>query len=1078
MASSSTSSNPLNLERFAQRAKHLHSFWTTNKENTKVWKSADALCIVTGGQNENGPLNPTSGSIQRYLFAYEFPKMIILFTESKLIFVTTKKKGELFKEASQHLKNAPFSIQCIEKVKDNSWHDNFQNLFTEIKSSMNGQVIGTLLKEEPSGKFAVAWQNALKKSGLKEEEASTGFNLAMAVKDKDEVLSLKKTALLSTKAMKKFAKRMWSIIDEDKEKVKHSTLASEIENHVEDPTSMGQKNFDEQSCESVVTSVQSGSDCKLSRNLALDKEEENLSYDNIICQFAARYESYNANIARTYFVNAPKCVEKAYTLLLEVQQVCLSALKHDHPLKSVYLAAKKHIQTHAEELLQYFTPNCGTGIGIMLRDASHVLSHKNKRLIKTGMTFNLAIGFQGVPIALNDEEKGKAAEGARAQKDFSILLADTVLVGPAGEDATNLTAAAKKNFSTIAQDIGGDSSSEDSDSDSEEEEDKKKKEPEISRREQRQRQAAETKAKTADIEEKRMLILKKKQKAIKEAALRKRNKSDKSDGASGSTKTDEELRISAYAGINRFPTTARQNRLFVDTENQSIIVPIYNMLVPYHILTVKNVSINDEGHRASYLTINFYTPQDKITKTMPEKMVKAIEGLQARKCFVRSMQFKSINQRYLNDQIRAIKQLQKDTREKVREEAEKKDIIEQAALELWPRDRGRPLNLAPISVRPKIGKNRKNVGALQCHLNGFRFRVRDSSDKVDVLYSNVRHLIFQKCDGTIHDVILHMSLISPILVNKRRCKDLSFYMTVIDSSQALDESRRNMYDPDEVDEEQRQRKLRKRLNKNFYEFAQKVIKHVGKYAPDVEFPKLDAPYFDLSFQGTPNKEMVRISPSVDCLLNVANTPAFVITLDDVEHVHFERVNYSNKNFDMVLLMKDNLTFKPINAIPMQKLEDIKEWLVSIGKTFSTGNTSLKWAPVLSHVRELVDTILPDGTPLFWADKGEDGEKKDVGWDFLNVNSDHEDDEEDADEGSEFSMGSEEESSSEDDWEDDVVSEESGLDSEVYSGSEDEEAEDWDAMAKKAEQEDRRKRSREAQRGSSSYRPSKKSKRRR
>ena len=104
MASSSTSSNPLNLERFAQRAKHLHSFWTTNKENTKVWKSADALCIVTGGQNENGPLNPTSGSIQRYLFAYEFPKMIILFTESKLIFVTTKKKGELFKEASQHLR--------------------------------------------------------------------------------------------------------------------------------------------------------------------------------------------------------------------------------------------------------------------------------------------------------------------------------------------------------------------------------------------------------------------------------------------------------------------------------------------------------------------------------------------------------------------------------------------------------------------------------------------------------------------------------------------------------------------------------------------------------------------------------------------------------------------------------------------------------------------------------------------------------------------------------------------------------------------------------------------------------------
>ena len=105
------------------------------------------------------------------------------------------------------------------------------------------------------------------------------------------------------------------------------------------------------------------------------------------------------------------------------------------------------------------------------------------------------------------------------------------------------------------------------------------------------------------------------------------------------------------------------------------------------------------------------------------------------------MQFKSINQRYLNDQVRAIKQLQKDTREKTREEAEKKDIIE--CYWSYGHEIGGALNLAPISVRPKIGKHRKNLGSLQCHFNGFRFRVRDSSDS-DILYSNVRHFIFQK----------------------------------------------------------------------------------------------------------------------------------------------------------------------------------------------------------------------------------------------------------------------------------------------------------------------------------------------
>lgn len=171
----SSSGNPLNLERFARHAKHLHTYWITNKENTKVWKGADALCVLSGGDNDNGPLNPTSGNIQRYLFGYEFPKMIMVFTEAKLIFVTTKKKGALFEEVSKYLKDASFSIQCIEKVKANDWHENFETLLKEIKNSMNGQVLGNLLKEAPTGKFALAWQTALKKSGLKEEEASTGL---------------------------------------------------------------------------------------------------------------------------------------------------------------------------------------------------------------------------------------------------------------------------------------------------------------------------------------------------------------------------------------------------------------------------------------------------------------------------------------------------------------------------------------------------------------------------------------------------------------------------------------------------------------------------------------------------------------------------------------------------------------------------------------------------------------------------------------------------------------------------------------------------------------------------------------
>jgi hypothetical protein len=56
-------------------------------------------------------------------------------------------------------------------------------------------------------------------------------------------------------------------------------------------------------------------------------------------------------------------------------------------------------------------------------------------------------------------------------------------------------------------------------------------------------------------------------------------------------------------------------------------------------------------------------------------------------------------------------------------------------------------------------------------------------------------------------------------------------------------------------------------------------------------------------------------------------PPFVVVLDEVEIVHFERVHFQLKNFDMVFIMKD-YTKKTlsIQAIPMAELDPIKNWL--------------------------------------------------------------------------------------------------------------------------------------------------------
>jgi len=56
-------------------------------------------------------------------------------------------------------------------------------------------------------------------------------------------------------------------------------------------------------------------------------------------------------------------------------------------------------------------------------------------------------------------------------------------------------------------------------------------------------------------------------------------------------------------------------------------------------------------------------------------------------------------------------------------------------------------------------------------------------------------------------------------------------------------------------------------------------------------------------------------------------PPFVITLDEVELVHFERVQFHLKNFDMVFVFKDyHRKTSMITAIPMSQLDHVKDWL--------------------------------------------------------------------------------------------------------------------------------------------------------
>lgn len=101
----------------------------------------------------------------------------------------------------------------------------------------------------------------------------------------------------------------------------------------------------------------------------------------------------------------------------------------------------------------------------------------------------------------------------------------------------------------------------------------------------------------------------------------------------------------------------------------------------------------------------------------------------------------------------------------------------------------------------------------------------------------------------------------------------------------------------------------------------------------------------------------------------------IVTLDEIERVHFQRVTFSTSTADMIIIFKDYK--KPvveIDAVKVTDMDKIKEWLDSIDLTFSESVACFDWKSLLENART---------DPYFWKDVDDEGNPKPVGWDVVN-----------------------------------------------------------------------------------------------
>jgi len=469
----------------------------------------------------------------------------------------------------------------------------------------------------------------------------------------------------------------------------------------------------------------------------------------------------------------------------------------------------------------------------------------------------------------------------------------------------------------------------------------------------------------------------------------------------------------------------------VDTKNDAVLVPIYGVMIPFHVATIKSVSSQQDGGN-SYIRIIFNVPGTGFNANyMPTtKFPSSI--------YVKEISFRSKDSRHVNQVVQMIKSHKRSVALKESEKAERATLVTQEKLQL---SKTKPIRLTDLWIRPVFGgRGRKMTGTLESHYNGFRYSTMRAEERVDVMYQNIKHAFFQPAEKEMI-TLLHFHLHNHIMVGTKKTKDVQFFVEVMDVVQTLGGARRSMYDPDEIEEEQQERDRKNKINAEFQAFVKRVSElWEQSHLKDLEL-EFDIPFRELGFHGVPHKASAFIVPTVNCLVELIEIPFLVITISEIEIVNLERVGLGQKAFDMAIVFKDfKREILRIDAIPSASLDGIKEWLNSMDIKYYESRMNLNWRPILKTITDDPEKFIEDG-----------------GWEFLNMEASDSDSEgsEESDQGYEPSDVEEESESDEEDSENESLVE-SDEDEEEEEDSEEEEGKTWDELEAEARNADKEK----------------------
>ncbi|PFH33812.1 putative transcriptional elongation factor [Besnoitia besnoiti] len=1107
-----------------EKLDRLFNYWNSRYAvEGDPWEGVDIFAILVGKANEEEEGKPEQ--MQMWLTGFQFPETLFVFTRSgEWLVLTSPKKLEHLRQIETCREGISLLSRSGPDGIDGAVRSINEAVTREATTSGKAPedvVLGCLQSSNAQQGFAQQMTETFFKKftdANKSKFVDDGVVITMAVHTPVEIENIRSASIVSVAMMKtQIVNRIETVLDNEQHE-SHATIAGLAEKLLKDGKQVEKlrerHNIDPAEVDLLYSNVQSGEAFDLRASAQPTTANLSQTEGAIIISLGVKYKELCAALARTLLLNGTKEQKEMYSFTFELLQHVISLLKPGASFSGIYADTRAYIEARKPGLSEHFLKMAGHCMGIEYRSNSLVLNPKNtKTLVERGMIFNITVGFSHLTTS-----KGKT---------YAIWLADTVLLpkeeGAAPVVLTDGISKTLRHVSYELEDAEEKTQEKTKSSFSEKKESKEKvKKGEDDEGQKKKKSGSSTKHKESKSNKEKekgesrkstaagggaisATILNNAESVILKDRLRRRTGSQAATAQQEAEERDERQRqlrkkkseqlrlrfdnekdggglerkkkegkkmedIKCFASPEAFPRDLKTNKLYVDFKSESLLVPIHGSHLPFHLSTVKNVTCSEtQGGDASggaaagknrspffVLRVNFQVPGSQtLTLKGEENPLPDLSG-RPDTVFIKELMFKSEDGRHLQTIFRTIKEQLKRVKQKALEDDVAGEMTEQDKLIL--NRTGRRVLLKDLMIRPNIAPGmRKLIGTLEAHTNGLRFTVntRGQIDQVDITYSNIKHAMFQPCERELI-VLIHFHLKSAIMVGKKRTQDVQFYTEAGTQTDDLDNRRnRSFHDPDETQDEMRERELKRKLNNEFKRFVQQV--------EDIAKVEFDLPYRELRFTGVPMKSNVEILPTANCLVHLIEWPPFVLPLEDIELVSFERVAHGLRNFDVIFVFQDyTKPVKRIDLVPIEFLDNLKRWLNELEIVWYEGKQNLNWNAILKQIRDDPHGFVEaGGFEMFLGDDSPSGEEGDTDEDdddeeYAESESESEyegsgEEQEDGEEGS-----SEDDSSDSDD--DESLADESDEDEEYNDvSSDEEEGLSWDELEERAKKEDRKRR---------------------